>query len=122
MKNSPSTFSPGKQCLKGDEDNISINSEKAEQGDLSHHSPSGSLNIIVNASFSKHNHEMNQSQLDQQSIISNMINTKKDDMRSVYSFITNDIRSQCNFPRKKTSGISQTNLKKSNDEESLLQV
>ena len=117
-----STFSPVKQCLKGNEDNISINSEKVEQGDQSQHSPNGSLNIVVNASFSRHNHETNQSLLEQQSIISNMINTKKEDMRSVYSFLTNDIRSQCNFPRKKTSGFSQTNLKKSNDEESLLQV
>lgn len=122
MKNSPSIFSPKKQCIKGDEDNISINSEKVEHEDPNNNNPDGSLNIIVNASFSRHNHETNQSILEQQSIISNLINTKKDDMRSVYSFLTNDIRSQCNFPRKKTSGFSQTNLKKSNDEESLLQV
>lgn len=109
------------QKPQNDEDNISINSEKIEPDEDKINTPGISSNLIVNASFSRRNHE-NASQNDQQSIISNLINTKKDDMKSIYSFLTNDPFSQTNLYQKKQSIGAQNALKKSTDEDNLIQV
>ena len=109
------------QKPQNDEDNISINSEKIEPDEDKINTPGISSNLIVNASFSRRNHE-NASQNDQQSIISNLINTKKDDMKSIYSFLTNDTFSQTNLYQKKQSIGAQNALKKSTDEDNLIQV
>ena len=122
---SSSLYSKTTPKPKADEDNISINSEKIESDEDKINTPGISSNLIVNASFSRHNHEntnnLQTMQLDQQSIISNLVN-KKEDNKSLYSFITNDPFSPSNLSsslRKK--GSQQQIMKKSSDEESLVQ-
>lgn len=87
---------------KDDDDNISINSEKIEVDDDKTNTPGRASNLIVNASFSRHNKE-NSSQLDQQSIISNLINHKREDEKSMYSMFTNnnELFISGNFPNHK---------------------
>ena len=87
-----------KKNISKEDDNISINNEKMEdEENIELNKLEGiNKNMIVNATFSRLSHFETPYLNEQQSIISNQINCKKDDLKSLYSIITNDNKNYFN--------------------------
>lgn len=86
------TESKNTNINKNEDDNISINSEKIEpdEDSVGQNINSGTINqnLVVNASFSRNNHDNSSLNIEQQSVISNLINSRKGDEKSILSYIT----------------------------------